>query len=198
MPDPNERCRRRPSERALAIYRRHAIVGRRRAEVAKEFGCSVRRVSLVCRGVERWISEQPPDVDVPALKLAHHLMLNGLAQEALAEWERSKQSVSVTKARMVQGRTDKSGAPQTVVTSEQVDRPQCGNPRYLHLCNDLLKSIRGIWGADAPRAGAAADDGPATLAGMLASLEADVPEPPKSYDPHPSNVFDAASVKFDV
>ncbi len=180
-----------PNERALAIYRRHAIFGQRQADIARELGCSRRRVVTICRGVERWINSGRPTIDVPALKLTHHVILTGLVREALAEWEKSKKPDRVTKARLVQGRTDKSGAPQAVVTSEQTDREQCGNPRFLYVCNDLLKSIRGIWGADASKPSAGAADGRVALPTVLGMLPDYLSSPPAGAGPHPPNVFDA-------
>lgn len=185
--------RRAPNERTLAIYRRHVIFGERQADIARDLGCSRRRVVTICRGVARWINSARPTIDVPALKLAHHVMLTGLAGEALAEWEKSKQPDRVTKARLVQGRTDKSGAPQAVVTSEQTDREQCGNPRYLQLCNDLLKSIRGIWGADASKPSAGVGEGHVAMSAVLDQLSERLASHPESVDQPPSNVFNVAA-----
>lgn len=183
-----------PSQRALDIYRRHVALGQPQSDIAREHGCSRRRISTICRAVDRWINEPGRAVDPAALKMANHVLLTGLVRETLVEWERSKKPGRVTKARLVQGRTDRSGAPQSVVTSEQTDRDECGNPRFLQVCNDLLKSIRGMWGAEGTRLARGATDEACTLPMLLDGLSDYFTSPAAIGDQKPANVFDADAV----
>lgn len=190
----NRHRRKGPSQRALDIYRRHAVLGQPQADIARALGCSRRRIAKICRGVDRWINEPGRAVDPAAVKMAHHVLLTGLVRETLVEWERSKEPSRVTKARLVQGRTDKNGEPQSVVTSEQIDRDQCGNPRFLQVGNDLLKSIRAIWGAEASRSGRGVAGESCSLPMTLEALADYLASPAAARDRASSNVFDAEAV----
>jgi hypothetical protein len=193
---PSRRIRRRPSPRAIEIFRRHQILGESLRAIAKAMDCSAPRVHQVCRYVSRWLAEQPAEPNIPVIRQRHQETLRWLVSEAFAAWERSKQTARTTKARTVRGRANQAGEPlPDLVTSEYIDRPQCGDPRYLTIINDLLKSERAMWGADEPKRHehSGADGGPITLANVLTIIEQRPPSPPAFLDPNPPNVINVES-----
>ena len=177
----SKRTRRRPSPRAIEIFRRHQILGEPQRAIAKAMGCSAPRVHQVCRSVSRWLAEQPTEPNIAAIRQQHDQTLRWLLAEVLTEWNRSKQPSKTTKAKIVRGRVNQAGEPlPDLVTSEQVERPQCGDPRFLQLADQLLKSQRAMWGADEPKRHehSGPEGGPITLTTLGALLTAIAERPP--------------------
>lgn len=192
----SKRARRQPSARAIEIFRRHQILGETQRAIAKAMGCSAARVHQVCRYVSRWLAEHPIEPNIPAIRQQHDQTIRWLLAETLGAWNRSKQPAKTTKAKMVRGRLSKAGAPlPDLVTTEQIEQEQCGDPRFLQQADQFLRSQRAMWGADAPqkREYSGADGGPITLANVLTIIQENPPSPPAFIDPHPSNVIDVDS-----
>ncbi|MCH9838238.1 hypothetical protein K0U83_21425 [bacterium] len=128
-----------PCDRDLEIYARlHSGMYMHR-ELAEEYGLSRQMITKIKAQVDAWTLEKLVD-DIRNVKLDHHNRLMVLYAEAMSEWERSKKPAVST----VQG---VSGDKEidTVTT-----RGQTGNPAFLREAREVLKDIRGIWGADAP------------------------------------------------
>ena len=184
----SKRTRQRPSPRAIEIFRRHQILGETQRAIAKAMGCSAPRVHQICRAVSTWLAEHHTEQNIPAIRHQHDQTLNWLLAEALGAWFRSKQPAKTTKAKMVRGRVNKGGAPMPdLVTSEQVEREQCGDPRFLQVADQLLKGQRAMWGVDEPKRHECSgpDGGPITVATMLklvAENPPPIPELPEHYD----------------
>lgn len=160
-------------------------------------GCSAPRVHQICRYVSSWLSEQPAEPSIPAIRARHDLVFKWLLAESLTEWDRSKQPLKTTRAKIVRGRVNQAGAPlPDLVTSEQIEQERCGDPRYLQLADQLLKSQRAMWGADAPKRSelTGADGGPITIATILKCVAENPPPAPAQLESHPANVMNVDAV----
>lgn len=192
VPVVRKRRRRRPSERSLEIFRLHLVLGKTMREIAKDFGISVPRVSVICRTVSTWLNEYPVESNIPAIRAQHDQVFKWLIRESVVEWQKSKKSFKTTKAKMVRGRVDKDGNPlPDLVTSEQIEREQFGDPRYIQVVNDLMKSQRAMWGADEPKRTeiSGPEGAPITIATVL-KIVGDNPPPVPELEEHPANVLD--------
>lgn len=146
------RSRRRPSERAFSIFRRMVVEQAAAADVMAEFGISRQRVYFLVRRVTKWSKEHEGVGDVLAIKVQHTAMLYELWRDARRQWKRSCEDATHHSIVSVEGLMTAAGTALPKKTTTRVSRKgQSGNPRYIEVCDTLLASIRGIWGADAPK-----------------------------------------------
>lgn len=178
------------------MFRRNLVLGESIRSIAKAYGCSFQRVSAACQCVRRWLADTQVENDIPALRNQHEQIIGWLLRETLTEWQKSKGSFKTTKARMVRGRVGKGGAQlPDLVTSEQIEQERLGDPRYIQVANELLKSQRAMRGADEPKRTeiSGPEGGPLTIATLL-KVVAENPPPVPELELHPENVMDVESV----
>lgn len=189
-----KRARRRPCSKSIEIFRRHHLLGQTQREVAKAMDCSAPRVHQICRYVLAWMEEQSVDCGQAAAREQQFLTLKWMLAEALKAWERSKRPLKTTKAKIVHGRVNRAGeALPDLVTSEQIEREQCGDPRYLCVAETLLKPQRTMAGIDDPTR--SPDAGPLGISGLLQAVADHLAtRPARSPAEKPSNVFDTDEV----
>lgn len=164
----------RPSDRAFAVFRRRVVEQLAPPEIMKEFGISRARVHFLVRRVVKWSREHEGIGDVLAMKVQHTAMLYDLYRDARTQWKRSCEDATDHTETSVTGLATKDGTPLPDKKTTRVSRRgQSGNPGLMKTLNELLASIRGIWGADAPKqlGVGGPDGGPLTFAAILASAE---------------------------
>lgn len=144
-----KRADRRPSGRCFTAFRRRVIDQESPAKVAEELGVKQRRLRAMVSRVTNWAAQHEQVGNVLAIKIQHTAMLYELWRDARTQYKRSceeatSHNVTSVKSTGPNGTTEK--------TTTKVSRHgQSGNPRYLEIADNLLASIRGIWGADAPK-----------------------------------------------
>lgn len=208
--------KRRPSGRALSIYQRAVIHNHSHKALAEEFGCSRQRIGRIVRVVQDWLDKYNHELEIPAVRAVHHSLLLKMYNRAMEEFDKSCETGVTTKVRKSVGRTAKvktkvkdADGTETISetfqvlpeqnTLERVERQQCGDSRYLLAGDQLLKSIRSILGADAPKRTeiSGPEGGPITLATML-KLVAENPPPIPELEEHPPNVIDVEAMLLEI
>lgn len=118
--------------------------------IADEIGVHVATVSRMLDRVERRLAAQLQEQALP-IKARQTAVLERVAAEALAAWERSQQDaelVRVTEKWVV----PKDGADPYQVSDKTTERRgQAGDPALLAAAMKALADVREIWGLDAPK-----------------------------------------------
>jgi hypothetical protein len=177
----------RPSDRAIQAYRRRIIERDAESAIAKDLKVSGRRVRQLVARVVRWSKEHEAG-DVLAIKIQHTQILYELYRDARTQWKRSCEDETRHSIVSVEGLSarGKDGAVMALPkkTTTRVSRKgQSGNPRYIEIMDQLMASIRGIWGADAPKQLTLPDAPGGTVAlAVLLNASSKTVAPP--YDPH--------------
>lgn len=196
------RSRRRPSERAFAIFRRMVVERAQVADVMREFGGSKpltrQRVYFLVRRVTKWSREHEGVGDVLALKVQSTMRLEALYRSVLKQWDKSCQDDKPHTITTVEGlATAYEGnvirLPDKKTTTVKLVR-HTGDPQLGRLLKEIDADIRGIWGADAPKQLTMPDASGAPIA-LAVLLNASSRTPALPHDPaEPTpNVIDVES-----
>jgi hypothetical protein len=128
-------------ERDRAIYERYVFDGWLYRRLANEYNVSVSTCWQTVQRVNKRLVDQFED-DVREFRVQHTLQLRSMIGELRSAWEQSKAETVTEKTG-----TGLKGNP----IEEQTVKSSSGDPRYLDSAARLLKDIRDIWGADAPK-----------------------------------------------
>ena len=128
-----------PSSRNMEIYALVCAGEQTNEEIGEQYGICKQRVHQIRQQVEEWSRPQwQGKIDV--IKDKQTKLLMHLFQEAMTEWERSKENA----VKYSQQKGGKEAGKKTRSIGGQ-----CGDPRYLDQARQCLADIRKIWGANA-------------------------------------------------
>jgi hypothetical protein len=128
----------RPSDRDLEIFRKVAVEGHCRSELAKEYSLSERSIRHVLRKTQQWVAARFFTPDSPEVRSLHLQRLEHQWEEVMVAWYRSQLPLEMT-------RTWKDDKGRT--GAQVVRRMRTGEPRYLEHARRILADIRRL-GAD--------------------------------------------------
>lgn len=131
-----------PSARQLEIY--HAVcTGRSYADVAEDYNVTPGAISASYHKVRKWIIPEWL-TDIRELKTDQTTRLMHIFNESMEAWRNSKK-VKITR-KFREGENTKGGFSEEVVEQRETS----GEPAFLQMAMNALKSVRDIWGIDEP------------------------------------------------